>query len=178
MESVAVQKLKLNGATASWSGHLFAQDAYGTWVAAAAGTRVAWRDDASSFETEATLDIVVLIPPSQWWVAAWWTNGDVTVDVARPATFEEGVWVFRDVELDVFLAASGSHGVVDLDEFLDEVERGRITFEEKESCLRCASALERMLKRRAEPFGNVGWERFREATSRPLPLLKPPKARP
>ena len=174
VETVGVQKRKLNGATASWTGHLVAEDTFGTWIAAAAGTRVAWTDAASSFETEATLDILVLIPPSQWWTAAWWTNRDVTVDIALPARFDDGCWVFDDLELDLFLGATGSHGVVDLDEFFDEVQSGRITIEQSETCLRCASEVERMLKRREEPFGEVGWRRFSEATSLHLPLMDPP----
>lgn len=178
MRGVGVRKLKRNGASASWTGHVLAEDDYGTWIAGTAGTRVAWCSPASSSEqdkeTEAPLDILVLIPPSQWWVAAWWTNGDITVDVTLPARLEHGTWVFEDLELDLFLTPSGSHGLVDVDEFLDEVERGRILPEEREASLRTAGAVERMLKHREEPFGDVGWARFHEATSLQLPRLDPP----
>lgn len=153
---------------------MFAEDDDGTWIGGRAGTRVAWRDETSYLETETTLDVAVLIPPSAWWIAAWWSNGDITVDVAAPARFERGIWVFEDLELDLYLLPSGSHGIVDVDEFLDAVDADQIVADEREMALRTAGNLERMLKAREEPFGEVGWARFREAQALGLSLLDPP----
>ena len=175
--TVGVRKLKRSGTSSTWTGHVLAEDHYGTWIGAKAGTRVAW-SAAASFETEretqAPIDIVVLIPQAGWWIASWWTNASVSIDVALPARLGQGIWTFEDLELDLFLGPSGECGTVDIDELFEEVECGRVLTGERDTALRTAASLERMLKRREEPFGEVGWERFRVAVASDLPLLAPP----
>ena len=76
-----------------------------------------------------------------------------------------GLWTFEDLELDVYLTPSGSHGVVDVDEFLAECDSGQISVDERGPALQAAGDIERMLKSRTEPFGVVGWSRCREAST-------------
>ena len=176
MPTAGICKAKRSGLSVLWSAHVVDEDHFGTWLAASTGTRVAWKGDPSQAdkETVASLDIVVLMPTSGWWVASWWSNGDITVDIALPPSFSGGLWTFEDLELDLFLTPSGSHGVVDVDEFLAECDSGQIYVDERGPALQAAGAIERVLKSRAEPFGAVGWSRCREADALHLPLLDPP----
>ncbi len=144
------------------------------WLAAPAGTRVRWVENPATEETIASLNILVLIPNSDWWVASWWDNGDITIDICSPSYEKDGVWTFEGLELDLFRTPSGSHGVVDVDEFLAACADNKISPEERELALIATGASEQRLRDKVEPFGDVGWQYFSEAKALAMTPLDPP----
>lgn len=150
-----VTKVKLAGTSRAWQGYRLGADAYGSWFFAPAGTPSV--DPAGEVVGELAVDGVQLIPATSWWVAWWWADRSITVDIATPAEFGVATARYVDLELDLW-ARAGDHGLVDQEEYRAGRAAGLITDEQDGFARSATAAVRRMLAGRDEPFGEIGWQ--------------------
>jgi len=152
MDTVAIQKRKLNGQSNTWGAYLLDRDEFGTWFFAPRGTGP-------------LPDLLTLAPVEGWYVAYWSQPWNTTIDVSTPIIETDGVWSYLDLEVDLYLTREGSRGIVDVDEFLDACEAGLITKEQRKIAAQTTGAVERLLRCPTEPFASVGWNLFDRAVA-------------
>jgi predicted RNA-binding protein associated with RNAse of E/G family len=95
----------------------------------------------------------------------------MSVDVTTPSKRVRAGWEWIDLEIDLVRASDGNAGIEDGDEFADAFAAGHINHAERVEALRITPVLERMLRERAEPFGDVGRRRLSDALALGLPAL-------
>lgn len=177
MERATIRKLKLPDATGVWGAHVVAEDEHGTWFFTPGDSPIEWTNlEGKSKAWE--FDVLSLIPPNDWWFGLWWGPSnhavELSVDVAAPATRDGDVWSWLDLEIDVFRLDSGTVGIEDEDEFEESCAAGWISDHERAESLRITPVIERMLRERTEPFGDVGREHLERAIVLGLAPLEPP----
>lgn len=152
-------KHKLPDATGVWDAYVVAEDAHGTWFFTPATSPIVWTNLAGK-STAWEFDVLCLIPPDDWWFGLWWGPSDhaveVSVDVTAPATRAGKTWSWVDLEIDLFRLHSDFVGIEDEDEFEDSCAAGWISEAERAEAMRVTPIIERMLRDRAEPFGDIG----------------------
>lgn len=148
-------KTKVNGQTRVWQAYRLGADQFGVWLYAPAGTPNC--NPSGELTSELVMDGVQLIPVDAWWVAWWWADRSITIDVATPADVKADLVSYLDLELDLW-ARDGDHGLVDQDEFETVRAAGMVTDEQDSQARSAVADLRRMLAGRDEPFGEIGWQ--------------------
>ncbi|WP_157683343.1 DUF402 domain-containing protein [Microlunatus soli] len=164
-EQWKVTKNKLTGESRAWHADLLAEDEYGTWLYAPAGTTN--RDRAGRPVSRLAMDGVQLITRAAWWTAWWWQDGGITVDIATPAERAANSADYVDLELDLW-SRGNDFGLVDQDEYDAARDAAMITDEQDHHARAAATVVCRMLAGHDEPFATLGtqWLRWAQATAR------------
>lgn len=149
-----VTKAKLAGQTRVWRARFVGSDEHGIWLYAPAGTPN--RTPAGQLFGTLSHDGVQLVPVDGWWVAWWWADGSITLDVTTPAVIDGPSVTYVDLELDLW-ANDGDHGLVDQDQYDAARTAGLISDEQDGPARAATNDLERQLAERVEPFGDEGW---------------------
>lgn len=174
MEQVRIVKHKLPNATGVFGAYVVAEDEFGTWFFTPAQTSITWTN-LEGKSTEWEFDVLTLAPPNDWYYALWWGphphEVELSVDVSTPPVRNRGECSWIDLEIDLFRLKTGDVGIEDEDEFEDSVAKGYITDEQRTEALRITPVIERMLRDRTEPFGDVGRRRLNEAVALGLPPI-------
>lgn len=155
-----ITKQKITGESRSWQAYLLGEDKYGTWFYAPAGT--ANRDRSGKLINHLAMDGVQLIPVDDWWVAWWWLDDGITVDIATPAERGANTAAYVDLELDLW-ASGDDHGLVDQDEYDAARVAGLISDEQDGNAVAAAKVVDRMLAEQNEPFAGVGRQLLQHA---------------
>jgi GrpB-like predicted nucleotidyltransferase (UPF0157 family) len=150
-----VTKAKLAGPGQTWAAFSLGRSEYGRWLYAPAGTPVT----ATGGEQVSTLRLAgaQLVPADAWWVAWWWEDRTVTVDITTPASVKDREVTYTDLEIDLWANARGEHGIADLDEYDMVRAAGLITDDQHQNVQAAAADLHARLAQSTEPFGEVGW---------------------
>lgn len=156
--SWTVTKKKLNGRSRVWSAFWLADDAYGHWLYAPAGTPNHTPDD-EPLDTLST-DGVQLVPTDGWWVAWWWADGLITIDITTQPAVAAATVGYVDLELD-FWARDGDVGLVDQEEYAASRAAGLITDDQDHAVQATVADLGRRLTAGDEPFGLIGRDKLR-----------------
>ena len=179
MDSVSVMKLKRPVGSGLWGAYVLGSDDFGTWLHTPAGSIYRGEDGHHTGVCEVAQDshgvgrsIVQLIPPEDWWIATFYpptADLDVTVDICTPAILDHGTWKYTDLELDPWRSRDGAVATGDWPDFRAAHDAGWITDDEAETCMVTAKTMEVLLRKRTEPFDQVGMARLAVATELCLP---------
>ena len=140
-----------------------AEDDYGTWLWAPAGTPAQRGDDPPiAFET-----LNVGLVSREWWAAIWRASGEpeVYVDICTPAVWSEGRVTFIDLDLDVTRERSGAVRVHDEDEFAEHQVALAYPQELIDGALAACERVRAILVGGEEPFATVAAARLAEAVA-------------
>lgn len=148
-----VTKKKLTGTSRSWRALLLGEDHFGAWLYAPAGTEN--RDASGELINHLAMEGVQVLPAAGWWVAWWWQDGGVTIDIATPIERTRGAAAYVDLELDLW-ARGNDHGLVDQDEYEASRRAGLISDEQDHQARAAVDGMQRLLTERSEPFARVG----------------------
>lgn len=187
MRTTVIRKIKKSKGFARWSAYEFERDAFGLWLFTPKGSLFRAEVGGAVSECEvgqgtrpSGLAVLHLIPLSGWWMAQWTAEGSksfISVEVCTPPTNVGGEWQFVDLELDPYRGPDAHVVVDDEDEFVAACEAGSISPGEAASARAAAAEVTSWLKSGTEPFGQVGWEKLRDAVGRGLaPLTHLPNA--
>lgn len=182
MDTVLVRKRKRPDGSGLHAAYVFDHDAHGHWLYSPVGCL--YRGELGGVVGECHvgepegpgLPVLLLIPPGGWWIAAWARNDHrgtrrISVDIAAPAVRSGGEWSFVDLELDLLSDQPGQVEIEDEDEFADAYAAGVISAAEASAARAATELLERMIRRREEPFGRVGWDKLDTAIGMSLAPL-------
>jgi GrpB-like predicted nucleotidyltransferase (UPF0157 family) len=153
-----ISRARLTGQTQEWSAYLLGRNAYGTWLYTPMRAP-AEHPTGRSVET-ATSGSMQLVAPDSWWVATWWEDGSITVDITTPADVDTASVRYLDLGVRVWADSSGAHGVAGRDVLVEAQAAGLLTFEQVSAARAAAAEVDRQLAARAEPFGDAGWRWF------------------
>ena len=149
--------------------YLLGEDAFGRWLAAAAGDP--WWMADSSRSGVFVASFVKLVPSGTFWTACFnYADPIVDVDIVLPVRWIDDVLEEVDLELDILRSADGSVYVRDQEAF-DNVRAAwampdEVAAQAEATCERVRALVEQG----AEPFGEVGraWlSRFLAETGAP-----------
>jgi hypothetical protein len=178
VETALIRKRKLKGDIAEWGAYRLAEDEHGTWLFVPKGT--AWNAFFADGRTASVqvgqgdnpegCDVMFLVSREPvWWFPQWWSPGafpwTLTVDICEPLSIVDGVAEYLDLEVDLFVLAAGGHGIADFDEFIDAHDADLIADARYTEVIAATAAVERALRARAEPFGEVGRAHFARGVS-------------
>ena len=138
-----------------------AEDEYGTWRWAPAGTPAQRGDDPPiTFET---LNLGLI--SREWWAAMWRASGEpeVYVDICTAALWGEGRVTMIDLDLDVVRDRSGAVHILDEDEFAEHQVALAYPRELIEGAVAACERVRAMLERGDEPFATAAPARMAEA---------------
>jgi hypothetical protein len=159
---VRLEKIKRPGGVYVFNVEAFADDEWGTWLAAPRGTAWTAPHNAGTL----AFDVVILIGHGQYWVS-WWVDDPadrrIEIDVCLPAERTRDGWTYVDLELDPVRHGSGLVEVQDRDEFAAACGERWIDPAIAPNAEETARSLEHALTVREEPFGDVGWRRLAAA---------------
>ena len=189
MRTTVIRKIKRAKGFARWSAYEFDRDGFGLWLFTPPGSLFRAEVGGAITECEvgqgarpAGLAVLHLIPVSGWWMAQWTAEGEgafISVEVCTPTAFLGGEWQFVDLELDPYRGPDGRVTVDDEDEFVAACAAGMITSGEAAAARAAATEVTGWLDSGVEPFGQVGWEKLRDAVYLGLaPLRGLPEALP
>ncbi len=138
----------------SWAAQHLGVDDHGTWLGARRGNAVHRSDGRDEGQAH---DGVWLIPPRQFWLAAFWftPTTDLTIDICRPAIQQGASYSFVDLELDLYRNAEGEADIVDRDEFAALAAAQLVSEQELNAAVTTADRLLTLVEQRAEPFGQA-----------------------
>lgn len=138
----------------SWSVLHLGRDEHGTWLGARRGNPVLQPDGRVEHQAD---DGVWLIPPGQFWIAAFWFTAvtDLTIDICRPPVQDGDAFSFVDLELDLFRNAKGDAGIVDHDEFASLAAARLVSKHDLTTARTTADRLLPLVEQRSEPFGQA-----------------------
>lgn len=177
-----IRKIKRSRGFVRWSAYEFDRDGFGLWLFTPPGSL--FRAEVGGAITECEvgqgarpsgLAVLHLIPVSGWWMAQWTAEGEqgfISVEVCTPPALLGGEWRFVDLELDPYRGPDGRVIVDDEDEFVAACAAGVITSGEAAAARAAAAEVAGWLASRVEPFGQVGWEKLRDAAHRGLAPLR------
>ena len=150
-----VTKVKVAGSGQSWAAFSMGRNEYGTWLYAPAGTPVT----ATRGEQVSRLRLAgaQLVPSDAWWVAWWWEDRTVTVDITTPASVKDRVVTYTDLDIDLWANARGEHGIANLDDYDMVRAAGLITDNQHQHVQVAVADLHDRLGQSTEPFGEIGW---------------------
>ena len=188
MNTTVIQKIKRSKWFARWSAYAFPRDTFGLWLFTPPGSLFRAEVDGTITECEVGqgtrpvgLAVLHLIPLSGWWMAQWTVEGEqsfISVEICTPPALVDNEWHFVDLEFDPYCESDGCVVVDDEDEFVAACEAGLITPREAHAARAVATEVAGRLEDGAEPFGQVGWGKLREAVDLGLaPLTWLPDAR-
>src|SRR5262249_44644195 len=178
-----MRKIKRHGGIGRWPAYEFALDQHGRWLFSPKGTvyhgypvgEAVIEIEVGQGNRSEGLDVMHLVPHSEWWIASWYElNGvrHVAADICTPAELIGDEWSYEDLELDPYWASDGRIGVEDEEEFEAACRGGSITIGEAAAARSATSDLVGWLERGTEPFGSFGWGRFDDAGRRCLPPIR------
>ena len=187
LKTTVIRKVKRSKGFARWSAYEFDRDGFGLWLFTPPGSLFRSEVGGTVAECEvgqgarpSGLAVLHLIPLSGWWMAQWTAEGAkafISVEVCTPPALLGGEWQFEDLELDPYQGADGRVFVDDEDEFAAACTDGSITPKEAAAARTAADEVEGWLAGSVEPFGQVGWEKLRDAVHLGLaPLNELPDA--
>ena len=181
MRTTVIRKIKRSKGFARWSAYEFDRDGFGLWLFTPPGSLFRAEVGGTTTECEvgqgtrpSGLAVLHLIPLSGWWMAQWTAEGVgvfVSVEVCTPPTLLGGEWRFVDLDLDPYRGPDGRVIVDDEDEFVAACAAGSITPIEAAAARAAATEVAGWLDSGVEPFGQVGWEKLRDAAQRGLAPL-------
>ncbi len=182
MKTTVIRKIKRPKGFARWSAYEFGRDGFGLWLFTPPGSLFRAEVGGTTTECEvgqgarpSGLAVLHLIPVSGWWLAQWTAEGEqgfISVEVCTPPALLGGEWQFVDLELDPYRGLDGRVVIDDEDEFVAACTAGGIRSEEAASARAAATEVAGWLANGVEPFGQVGWEKLRDAVYRGLAPLK------
>jgi hypothetical protein len=181
LKTTVIRKIKQPKGFARWSAYEFERDAFGLWLFTPPGSLFRAEVDGAISECEvgqgtrpAGLAVLHLIPLSGWWMAQWAAEGAqafISVEVCTPPAIVGGEWQFVDLELDPYRAPDSRVAVDDEDEFVVAYEAGLISTSAAAAARAAAAEVAGWLEGGVEPFGQVGWEKLRDAVDLDLAPL-------
>jgi len=181
LRTTVIRKIKRSKGFARWSAYEFERDGFGLWLFTPQGSLFRAEVDGAITECAvgqgtrpAGLAVLHLIPLSGWWMAQWTAEGErafISVEVCTPPAAVGGEWQFVDLELDPYRGPDGRVAVDDEDEFVAACEAGVISPGEAAAARAAAAEVAGWLDGGVEPFGQVGWEKLRNAVDRGLAPL-------
>jgi GrpB-like predicted nucleotidyltransferase (UPF0157 family) len=139
-----------------WQAHRVGRSEHGTWLYTPANTAIQ-TVSGEVINTRLT-EGVQLLPADGWWVAWWWADGTMTVEVATPVVIEGSSVEYTSLELNLTATEKGESILDGQDDYVAAREAGLITGVQDDEARSAASTLVRQLADRAEPFGEKGWE--------------------
>ncbi len=170
-----IRKLKRPATMYRWPAYVVCSDRHGLWLYSPKGTVHRGQVGETIGECMVGLPtegapVIQLVPTSYWWTATWCRESDmsISVDICTPAVLADGEWTYTDLELDPIRRGDGHVYVDDEDEFAAACAAGLISAAEAARARAAAVSTVRHLQDRAEPFGDLGWQRLDEALSLPL----------
>lgn len=182
MRTTVIRKIKRPKGFARWSAYELGRDGFGLWLFTPPGSLFRAEVEGAITECEvgqgarpSGLAVLHLIPLSGWWMAQWTAEGKqgfISVEVCTPPALVGGEWQFVDLELDPYRGPDGRVVVDDEDEFVAACTAGVITSREAAAARAAATEVAGWLASSVEPFGQVGWEKLRDATQRGLAPLR------
>lgn len=139
---------------ATWSVLHLGHDRHGVWLGARRSNPVLQPDGRIEHQDH---DGVWLIPPRQFWIAAFWFSAttDLTIDICQPPTRDGDTFSFVDLELDLYRNAQGEAGMVDHDEFAALAAARLVPERDLTIASTTAHHLLPLVERQAEPFGEA-----------------------
>ncbi len=183
LKTTVIRKVKRGGGFGRWPAYEFARDEYGRWLYSPKGTiyrgydkggRVVDIEVGQGTRSEG-LPVMHLIPRSAWWLAGWYELDGVrrvTVEICTPAQLVEGEWSFVDLELDPQWSAGGDISVEDEEEFDAAVASGIISSYEAVEARAAADDVVARMRDGLEPFGGVGWRRYKDALASEMAAIR------
>lgn len=138
----------------TWSVLHLGHDRHGIWLGARRGNPVLQPDGRIERQDH---DGVWLIPPRQFWIAAFWFSAttDLTIDICQPPTHVGDTFSFVDLELDLYRNAQGQAGIVVQEDFAALAAAGLVPERELTTASTMADQLLPLIEQRAEPFGEA-----------------------
>jgi hypothetical protein len=177
-----IRKVKRAKGFGRWCAYEFERDSFGLWLFTPQGSLFRVEVDGAITECEVGqgtrprgLAVLHLIPLSGWWMAQWTAEGaraSISVEVCTPPSIVGGEWQFVDLELDPYRGPDGRVTVDDEEEFVAACEVGVISPEEATAARAAAAEVAGWLDGGVEPFGQVGWEKLRDAVDLGLAPLR------
>jgi hypothetical protein len=177
-----IRKIKRSKGFARWCAYEFERDGFGLWLFTPQGSLFRAEVDGTITECEvgqgtrsAGLAVLHLIPLSGWWMAQWTAKAEgafISVEVCTPPAIIDGEWQFVDLELDPYREPDGRVAVDDEDEFMAAYQAGVISPGEAAAARAAATEVAGWLDGAVEPFGQVGWEKLRDAADCGLTPLR------
>jgi hypothetical protein len=181
LDRTIIKKIKRPDGVGRWPAYVTAEDSFGVWLYSPKGSVYRGRTGTVVTECEvgqgnrdAGRPVLHLMPRASWWTAAWCFDEDepvIGVDICTPPSLIDEEWQFIDLELDPHAFGGGRVEVLDEDEFLVACVAGLITPTEAVYARATAREIERLLRQRVEPFGQIGWQRFSDAAALALPPI-------
>ena len=169
-----------------WPAYVMNEDIHGVWLFSPKGTLYRGESGTTSVELEvgqgtgvSGVPVMHLIPPANWWVAAWQVGGRgavISIDISTPAMLIDGEWCYTDLELDACLVSDKTVEILDEDEFAAACDSGLISPREALQASAAIQDIVQCLRKRIEPFGQIGWQGLEAAGALDLPpitMLKP-----
>jgi len=182
LRTTVIRKIKRSKGFARWSAYELERDGFGLWLFTPPGSL--FRAEVNGAVTECEvgqgtrpsgLAVLHLIPLSGWWMAQWTAEGTgafISVEVCTPPALLGGEWQFVDLELDPYRGPDGRVIVDDEDEFVAACAAGMIAPGEAVTARAAATEVAGWLDSGVEPFGQVGWEKLRDAIHRGVAPLR------
>jgi hypothetical protein len=162
-ETVLVQKIKRPAGTFCFALRFLVEDEFGTWLFGPIGSLWTAPHDNGAL----TSRVVILLSEGRELVGWWFddpSDRQLAVDICLPVTRSPTGWTFVDLELDpVRHEIDGRIEVEDQDEFEDALRHEWMSQRDATTALRVAAQVEKSLRERIEPLGQVGWERLEAA---------------
>ena len=159
---VRIEKVKRPRGVFEFDMDHFDTDDAGIWLGYTKGAT--WR--APHDQGTMPVDAILLLRPDDPFVT-WWVDDPqdrrVGIDICLPPVRTPDGWSFVDLELDpVRHESTGVIEIEDDDEFREACAAGWI--DERDAALASATAADRAdaLRRRDEPWGEVGWRKLAE----------------
>lgn len=188
VEIVVLRKIKLHGGVGRWAAHVVASDEHGRWLFSPKGTiyrggmpgEPVVEIEVGQGTRNEGLHMLHLVPREPGWIASWYEIdgiGRITIDVGAPIEEIDGELAYVDLELDPFWKIGTEPFIDDEDEFAGVVATGTI---DEPLAMHARTTADRLLERlcsQDEPFGSVGWDRFRTAVESGLEPIRTLDAR-
>lgn len=145
----------------SWPVVQLGVDDHGIWLGSRQGNPVLQPDGQVELQTH---DGVWLIPPRQYWIAAFWFTPatDLTIDICVPPYQQSDTFAFIDLELDLYRNAQGEAGIVDQDEFAALSAAQLVPPHDLDAAVSTADRLLALVEQRVEPFGTAAKPRLQQ----------------
>lgn len=179
-QTTVIRKIKRPAGMMRWSAYVMSKDEYGLWLFSPKGTLVRGQNGSEVAECEVGqgnlsegMPIMHLIPNTGWWIAAWDPHRKrISIDICTPPTLTNDEWHYIDLELDPRANSDRRVIIEDENEFEDACIAGLIPPNEANQAQTATTEIVEQLRHQTEPFGNLGWNKLKEAMTLSLPPIR------
>ena len=160
--TVRLHKIKRPGGVFWFDLQPVAQDHDGTWLRGPVGSPWNAPHDSGTL----SVPVVVLLATGRPWTA-WWVGDPadrrLEIDVCLPPEVTEAGWQYVDLELDPILHEHDWRvEIEDQDEYEEACRNGWMSAEDAKLARVTAESCAQLLRRRAEPWLQRGWQILRQ----------------